>query len=61
MLPRETKSESAKPGLDIPDSIKTLILKLRWIGLEDEAESLYSHLVRMAPGEGADLWPHETD
>jgi hypothetical protein len=54
--------ESAKPGLTNPATIRTLILKLRWIGLEDEAENLYSHLVRMAPEEdGVGLWPHETD
>jgi hypothetical protein len=41
--------------------LKSLIIKLRWIGLENEAEGLFSHLTRIAPREAASLWPGETD
>lgn len=32
-----------------PEEIRTLILKLRWIGLEEEAEELMTHLAVVAP------------
>ncbi len=44
-----------------PAEFKKLILKLRWIGLEDEAICLHARLARLAPGECAALWPRETD
>ncbi len=51
---------AAKNSLPMPTSpaeLKKLILKLRWIGLEDEAARLAS----LAPGDCAGLWPRETD
>ncbi len=55
---------AAKNSLPVPASpaeLKKLILKLRWIGHEDEAISLHARLARLAHGEGADLWPRDTD
>ena len=41
--------------------LRSLIVKLRWIGQEDEAEGLSSRLARIAPQETASLWPREID
>ena len=47
--------QMAQPGLSNLSTLRTLVLKLRWIGMEDEADNLYSHLIRIAPGDGAGL------
>ncbi|HWY61412.1 MAG TPA: hypothetical protein VNW15_05880 [Rhizomicrobium sp.] len=41
-----------------PDDIRKLVLKLRWIGLEHEAQQLQSSL---SEGEVAAIAPIETD
>jgi len=58
---KDISIESNTPVEEKAAHLRRLILKLRWIGMEDEAASLYSHLVRIAPGEGAGLWPCDTD
>jgi hypothetical protein len=44
-----------------PHAIAKLIAKLRWIGMEAEAERLSLLLARIAPGECRAIGPHETD
>ena len=41
--------------------LRNLIVKLRWIGLEDDALRLHHRLKAIAPEECADLWVHDTD
>jgi hypothetical protein len=38
------------PLLKNPRDIRALVLKLRWIGLEDEANGLTAYLTGIAPG-----------
>jgi hypothetical protein len=56
---REEQTGCAFPS--IHSELRSLIIKLRWIGQEDEAEGLASRLARIAPQEAANLWPRETD
>lgn len=58
--PLENLDQSAALVLSAVD-LRTLILKLRWIGLEQEAMRLHDRLRRMAPDQCAGLWPMETD
>jgi hypothetical protein len=59
---REIPIANGMPVLSNPADLKKLILKLRWIGMEDEAVGLYSQLLRIAPNDGgAVLWPMDTD
>jgi len=44
-----------------PRAIAKLIAKLRWIGLESEAERLSILLAQIAPGECRAIGPRETD
>lgn len=44
-----------------PVDLKHLIIKLRRIGMEAEAQRLHCLLDRIAPGECAALWPLDTD
>lgn len=58
---REVSLErSAAMPLTVVD-LKHLIIKLRWIGMEVEAQRLHRLLGRIAPGECAALWPLDTD
>ena len=41
--------------------IKKMIVKLRWIGMEDEAELMSAELLRVAPAECLLLGPLDTD
>jgi hypothetical protein len=41
--------------------LRALIIKLRWIGQEEEAEGLACRLSDAAPQEAAILWARETD
>lgn len=41
--------------------LKHLIIKLRWIGMEADAQRLHKLLDCIAPGECAALWPLDTD
>lgn len=43
------------------DGLKKLIRKLRWIGLEQEAEIMCSRLSRIAPLETRLIGPQDTD
>ena len=53
--------QDVTPALPTPDELEKLILKLRWIGLENEAADLRALLARVATGGGAALWPMDTD
>jgi hypothetical protein len=44
-----------------PHAIAKLIAKLRWIGMESEAERLSVLLAQIAPGECRAIGPRETD
>lgn len=58
---REVHPEGPIGVPSAPVDIKHLIIKLRWIGMENEAERLHRLLDRIAPGESAALWPQSTD
>ena len=47
-------------GLE-PREIRKLILKLRWIGMDGEADRLCHMLARVAPSDCAPMDPRETD
>jgi len=44
-----------------PDELRKLVLKLRWIGMESEADMLSDHLARTAPADCVLVAPCETD
>lgn len=44
-----------------PAEMRKLILKLRWIGLDDEAERLSESLAEFAPVDCPIMGPRETD
>jgi hypothetical protein len=44
-----------------PSDIRMIMLKLRWIGLEDEAEILHQRLKTLAPGQCVAMEPPDTD
>ncbi len=59
-----TQKSGVRNSVLMPESpveLKKLILKLRWIGLENDAILLHARLAELAPGECAGLWPRETD
>ena len=43
------------------DELKHLIHKLRWMGMDREAESACARLSRLAPAATAYTGPHDTD
>jgi hypothetical protein len=49
------------PASAAPADIRKIMLKLRWIGLEDEAETLHRHLRVVAPGQCVAMEPPDTD
>lgn len=56
----ETRNQTAeKPAT--PQGLKTLILKLRWAGLDQDADKLCHELEDIAPEDCAPLEPAETD
>jgi hypothetical protein len=57
---QNTADASASPHS--PDELVKLICKLRWIGMEDEAERLSRELTRQdAPTDSVVASPHATD
>jgi hypothetical protein len=61
---RNARETHPKELIDAPLALvdlKHLIIKLRWIGMEAEAEQLQRSLDHVAPGEAAALWPQSTD
>ena len=58
---QNTADASASPHS--PDELVKLICKLRWIGMEDEAERLTDELTRRdtAAADSVVAIPHETD
>ena len=44
-----------------PQALKTLILKLRWAGLDQDADKLCHELEHIAPEDCIPLGPAETD
>jgi hypothetical protein len=57
----EMTSENIVPAASKPAEIRKLILKLRWIGMEEEAERLSRSLAEFATAECQVLGPRETD
>lgn len=43
------------------DGLKGLIAKLRWVGMDKDAEKLCHELERKAPADCVPPWPLETD
>lgn len=56
----KTTEIRSRPPIE-PSEIKLLILKMRWVGMEDEAERLGHILASIAPAERAPIGPLETD
>jgi hypothetical protein len=52
---------SDNPTFAAPADIRKVMLKLRWIGLEDEAETLHRYLRVVAPGQCVAMEPPDTD
>ena len=71
MARKEWKMASVReyePGVGVPiaaavaaDDLRKRILKLRWIGMEDEAERLSSLLTRSRAGNPVLMGPRDTD
>ncbi len=57
----QTESVSEVKVPENPRAIPKLIAKLRWIGMEQEAEQLSILLARVAPQECRSIGPRETD
>ena len=57
----QNESASSVRVPENPHAISTLIAKLRWIGMEKEAERLSIVLARVAPQECRIIGPRETD
>jgi hypothetical protein len=55
-----TAEKNVPAGLK-PAEIRKLILKLRWIGMEEEAERLSASLAEFATAECHVMGPRETD
>jgi hypothetical protein len=51
---------AASPA-SMPEEMRKLILKLRWIGLDEEAERLSATLARIAPSACSFMGPRDTD
>lgn len=58
--PLQTSGPSLPPQVR-PADLKKAILKLRWIGQENEALELQRLLARLAPEECGPFWPLDTD
>jgi hypothetical protein len=54
-------AEKTAPAAAKPAEIRKLILKLRWIGMEEEAERLSASLAEFATAECQVMGPRETD
>ena len=54
------RNQTAKQPVT-PQGIKTLILKLRWAGLDQDADELCHVLEHLAPEDCIPLGPTETD
>ncbi len=57
----EATVDKTVPALSRPAEIKKLILKLRWIGMEEEAERLSATLAELATDECPVMGPRDTD
>ena len=55
-----TRNQTAKQPVT-PQDLKTLILKLRWAGLDQDADELCHELEHIAPEDCIPLAPAETD
>jgi hypothetical protein len=49
------------PTSPAPADLRKVMLKLRWIGLEEEAETLFRRLRVVAPGQCVAMEPPDTD
>ena len=47
-------------SLNDPDGVKVLLLKLRWMGLEDEAQLINEKLIVLSNGAFSDPEPHDS-
>jgi hypothetical protein len=54
------RNQTAKQSVT-PQDLKTLILKLRWAGLDQDADKLCHELEHIAPEDCVPLAPAETD
>jgi hypothetical protein len=54
------RNQTAKKPVT-PQGLKTLILKLRWAGLDQDADKLCHELENIAPEDCVPLGPVETD
>jgi hypothetical protein len=52
---------NAASTASMPEEMRKLILKLRWIGLDEEAERLSATLARIAPSACSFMGPRDTD
>lgn len=59
-MPQSKFGAALRPPAD-PDELRKLVLKLRWIGMESEAEILCDHLARTAPADCVLIAPCDTD
>ncbi|HEY0282118.1 MAG TPA: hypothetical protein VGC27_05805 [Rhizomicrobium sp.] len=56
----DARNQTAKEPVT-PQDLKTLILKLRWAGLDQDADKLCHELEQIAPEDCIPLCPAETD
>ena len=56
MTVRRAVATASEPG-----EMRKLILKLRWIGMEEEADRLSESLARLAPADCPVMGPRDTD
>lgn len=57
----EVRVQRYMSGSTSVSDLRSLVLKLRWIGLDTEAESLGEELVEMVPAICPLIGPRETD
>lgn len=60
MLAETPAARTELPPLP-PADLRHLVIKLRWMGLEDDAARLCRRLARLSPEAGVALWPMDTD
>ena len=59
-IDRESGKAAQTPQVEV-DALKHLIHKLRWMGLEEEAETACGRLSRLSPIATFLAGPHDTD
>jgi hypothetical protein len=59
-MPQSRFGAALRPPAET-DELRKLVLKLRWIGMESEAEILSNHLAKTAPADCVFVAPCDTD